>query len=71
MHLLVELYQQLEDAEYTSFSTKPFVDDITSLSNALADVSRDGFNTWFYDNGTFTWNDNENDWDWSVKKTIG
>jgi len=35
---------------------------------ALKDVERDGINTWFWENGTFSWNQNEYFWDWKSNK---
>lgn len=63
---LVELYQS-DDGEYKSFS-KPFLTAPDDLELAWRDVSRDGINTWFFDNGNFTWNTKESFWDYKENK---
>ncbi len=66
---LVEVYSQsgLISGPYTSFC-RPFLTSIKCLQMALKDVERDGINTWFWENGTFSWKQNEYFWDWKSNK---
>ena len=72
VNLLVELYPLGENGEYNSFCTAR-IQSIEELQNAQADVKRDGINTWFYDNGTFTWDTCKNcmqgEWSWIAGNT--
>jgi hypothetical protein len=71
INLLAELYPLGENGEYDSFCTAR-IQSTEELQNAQADVERDGINTWFYDNGTFTWvgceGCYEGRWDWEPKE---
>ena len=66
MCMLVELFSG-DSGEYHSYS-ETSIDSPKELSRAHTDVSRDGVNTWFYENGTFTWNCNKEEWDYTWKK---
>jgi hypothetical protein len=63
---LVELFYEETEAgiRYQSFG-RPYLSSIEQLRNATRDVERDGIITWFWDNGTFRWNNTEYFWDWS------
>ncbi|MAG27669.1 hypothetical protein CMI47_19230 [Candidatus Pacearchaeota archaeon] len=70
INLLVELYPLGDNGEYTSFC-KARIQTLEELQNAQSDIERDGTSTWFYDNGTFTWNVCPHclagDWDYEPK----
>lgn len=63
---LVELYLD-DNNEYTSFC-KARVNSLEELENAIKDVKRDGINTWFSDNGVFSWRKEDKFWDWKRNK---
>jgi len=63
---LVELYADV-DGEYTSFS-KARINSIKELQNAFNDVSRDGINEWFAENGEFKWDKKDKFWNWTKNK---
>ena len=63
INMLVELYPLGENGEYDAFCK----DDLRSLKEldmARGDIIRDGVNNYFFDNGTFVWDEEERDWDW-------
>lgn len=62
---LAELFYKETEVgiRYESFS-RPYLSSIEDLRNATRDVERDGIITWFWDNGTFRWNNTEYFWDW-------
>jgi len=59
---LVELYADA-DNNFTSFC-KARINSPKELENAYSDIKRDGINTWFSDNGIFSWNREDKFWDW-------
>ena len=64
-----EVYDLDNDGVYEAFS-KPSLTDLESLKMAIADIERDGINTWFYENGTFEWKREEGEawsWDWTPR----
>jgi hypothetical protein len=72
-HCLVELYQD-DDGEWTSFCMAT-VASPSELEHAYKDVKRDGVNTWFYENGKFTYKVKQapngvsvGHWDWERGK---
>ena len=63
---LVELfYEETEAGIHYQYFGRPYLSSIEDLRNATKDVERDGIITWFWDNGTFSWNLTEYFWDWS------
>jgi len=73
-HCLVELYQDDDGSEGTSFCMAT-VASPTELEHAYKDVKRDGVNTWFYENGKFTYKVKQAPngvsvgyWDWERRK---
>ena len=60
---LVELYQDIE-GNWTSFC-RPSLTSPECLSIAMVEVMKDGINTWFWENGRFSWSMQEKFWDWS------
>ena len=64
---LVELYPSFADNESPSY-TRPFLTSLRCLQMDLKDVEQDGINTWFWENGTFSWNQNKYFWDWKSNK---
>ena len=63
---LVELYKD-GNGNYTSF-TRARIKSLKELQNAHRDVSRDGINTWFAENGTFEWDSSDKFWIWHKNK---
>ena len=64
---LVELYYN-DKGEYCKFC-KPTIMSVECLYRAFADVANDGVNTWFWENGTFSWSSKEKYWAWERYKT--
>lgn len=64
---LVEIYPPFAENETPSF-IRPFLTSLKAIKMALKDVERDGINTWFWENGTFSWNNKEYFWDWKPNK---
>jgi hypothetical protein len=64
---LVEIYPPFAENETPSFA-RPFLTSLKAIKMALKDVERDGINTWFWKNGTFSWNSKEYFWDWKPNK---
>tara|TARA_R100000458_G_C8087210_1_gene119449 strand:+ start:270 stop:539 length:270 start_codon:yes stop_codon:yes gene_type:complete len=60
---LVELYQSEPGGDYTSFS-QAHLDSVERVKKAYEDVTRDGVNTWFAENGKFDWCHDQKFWDW-------
>lgn len=59
---LVEIYQNpLGDWTYYC---RPSITSFEMLKKAVSDITRDGTNTWFWDNGNFVWSMEEKFWDW-------
>ncbi len=65
---LVELYQD-STGNWTSFC-RPSLTSVECLNIATVEVMRDGVNTWFWENGRFSWSMQERFWDWTPKKTF-
>ena len=53
LHQLVEL-TSLNGEGFTSFC-EARINSVIELTRAHDDVQRDGVNTWFFDNGVFSW----------------
>ena len=64
INMLVELYPLGENGEYDAFC-KADLRSLKELDMARGDIIRDGVNNYFFDNGTFVWDDEEKDWDWA------
>ena len=64
--LLVELYAMDTPGEYQSYC-KARVATVEALRMALADVERDGTNTWFWENGTFEWDAQAGTWNYTYR----
>lgn len=58
---LVELYPD-DNGEYTIYA-KPQLCNVESINIAQKDIERDGVNTYFYDNGTFSYENGS--WVWN------
>jgi len=67
---LVELVED-EDGGFTSFCDAR-IKSVVELTRAHDDVQRDGVNTWFFDNGTFSWVQDsltgQHHWDWTCNE---
>ena len=61
---IFELYDLYGEGDFMSFSSTGFT-CLQDLKVAIADIERDGVNTWFYDNGTFQYSLGE--WEWEKK----
>ncbi len=59
---LVELHCN-EEGEYSSFQ-KPSITSPECLYMLISDFTNDGVNTWFWNNGRFTWSTREKFWSW-------
>jgi hypothetical protein len=59
---LVELYDLEDENGYSSYAKAGLLTP-RDLEMAAEDVSKDGVNRWFYENGSFTL-DEEGEWDW-------
>lgn len=62
---LVELYAD-EDGNYTSYC-RARINSIEELQAATRDIERNGVYTWFYDNGEFSWDQDDRFWRWEPK----
>ena len=60
---LVELYQNNE-GDWLKFG-KPSITSIENLYLAFSDISNDGINTWFWENGRFKWSMEDKFWSWA------
>ena len=61
---LVELYQNNE-GKWLSFC-RPSLTSPSCLNIATIEVMRDGINTWFWENGKFSWSMEEKFWSWKA-----
>jgi len=61
---LVELYQN-NTGEWISFC-RPSLTSPSCLSVATIEVMKDGINTWFWENGKFSWSMEEKFWRWKA-----
>lgn len=61
---LVELWSQ--DHKFFGSYSRPYFKSLEQVKKAAADIERDGVNTWFWENGKFTWNSQEYFWDWEL-----
>ena len=61
---LVELYQN-GLGEWTSFC-RPSLTSPSCLNIATVEVMKDGINTWFWENGKFSWSMEEKFWSWKA-----
>lgn len=59
---LVELHSNKEGA--WSCFCKPSITSLECLHIAYVDVVNDGVNTWFWNNGRFTWSIEDKFWSW-------
>ncbi len=59
---LVEIYKD-EFGDWKHYC-RPSINSPETLYSASLDVMRDGINTWFWDNGRFTWSTEDKFWDW-------
>lgn len=48
------------------FYCRPSITTPETLRVALQDVEKDGVNTWFWENGRFTWSIKEKFWSWEA-----
>ena len=63
---LVELFAD-KDGEYTVFC-KARINSLEEFNAAHKDIEKDGVNTWFAENGVFSYNvnnDGDDFWDWN------
>jgi hypothetical protein len=60
---IFEVYDLDNDGVYETFSRSSLI-DVESLKMAIADIERDGINTWFYENGTFKWVPEKDAYNW-------
>ena len=61
---LVEIYQN-GLGEWTSFC-RPSLTSPSCLNIATIEVMKDGINTWFWENGKFSWSMEEKFWSWKA-----
>lgn len=59
---LVEIYCN-ENGECDGF-IKPSITSLECLYKAFAEVANEGVNTWFWENGRFSWSNKEKYWSW-------
>tara|TARA_Y100000034_G_C6884353_1_gene405823 strand:- start:978 stop:1355 length:378 start_codon:yes stop_codon:yes gene_type:complete len=65
---LVELYMS-EDGKYNSFC-KTRINSVEELIAAHNDIIKDGVNTWFAENGTFSLDKDSKSWNWELSKPL-
>ena len=66
-NMLVELYPLGEGGEYNTFC-RAGLQTLEEIEMAKRDIERDGINEYFFNNGTFKWVPEKEDWEYQRKK---
>ena len=64
---IYELYPNTK-GEWTMLA-RPTINSVEDIEKLYNDVRRDGVNTWFYKNGSFSYDPEKEKWEWKAAKT--